>query len=129
MEILSVTIPIFILLIIGFISRRKGIINDSINDFISKAVYYVSFPALTFRSVASSNFRETFNIGLVAVNLIMVTGIFALTFVLAFLIKDKSKRGSFNMTSFRSNQGYGDSDNTELLWCAGCGKGCCNKQF
>ncbi len=106
MEILSVTIPLFILLIIGYICRKKGIINDSINDFLSKAVYYVAFPALTFRSVASSNFRETFNMGLVAVNVIMVTGIFVLAFALAFLIKDKTKRGSFTMTAFRSNQGY-----------------------
>ena len=106
MEILSITVPIFLFVAIGYILRRKGIISEDIKSFLSKIVYYFAFPALTFRSIISFDFASTFRIRLVLHNLSVTAIIFITTFFLAFLIKDNYKRGAFNMGCFRTNQGY-----------------------
>ncbi len=106
MEIISITIPIFIFVAAGYIAKRIGVIGDETKNFLSKLVYYFAFPALTFRSIVASDFASTFKFKLVLSNLLSTTAMFLLTFVLAFLIKNAYKRGAFNMGSFRNNQGY-----------------------
>lgn len=106
MEILAVTLPIFIFVAAGYLGRKKGLIGDETKNFLSKTVYYLAMPSLIIRSILSFDFTDTFRLDLVAHNL-LVTSIFCvITFVAAFVIKDRRKRGSFNMSCFRSNQGY-----------------------
>lgn len=106
MEILSITVPVFVMLGIGYISKVKGLVGSETRNFLSKLIFYIAFPALTFRTIVSFNFADTFNLKLVAHNLMVTTIIFIATFFMVFLIKDKRKRGSFNMGCFRTNQGY-----------------------
>ncbi len=106
MEILAITIPIFIFVAMGYVLKYKGIITPEIKNFLSKFVYYYAFPAMTFRSIVSFDFVSTFRLSLVAHNLMMTSIMFVLTFIMAFLIKDRRKSGSFNISCFRSNQGY-----------------------
>jgi predicted permease len=106
MQILAITIPIFLFVAIGYFSKIKGLINDSTRNFLSKLTYYVTFPALTFRSIMSFDFASTFRLNLVACNILITTTIFVLTFFMAFLIRSNFKRGAFNMSCYRSNQGY-----------------------
>lgn|GEM_PF-1346419 len=106
MQILAITIPIFLFVAIGYFSKIKGLINDSTRNFLSKLTYYVTFPALTFRSIMSFDFASTFRLNLVACNILITTTVFVLTFFMAFLIRNNFKRGAFNMSCYRSNQGY-----------------------
>lgn len=106
MEILSVTVPILLLVMAGYLLKVKGRISDDTRTFLSKLVYYFAFPAMTFRSIVSFDFAGTFRIKLVACNLLVTGSISVVTFLLAFLIRERRKRGSFHMGCFRSNQGY-----------------------
>jgi predicted permease len=106
MQILAITIPIFLFVLIGYYSRLKGLINDDTRNFLSKLTYYVTFPALTFRSIVSFDFASTFKLNLVVCNILVTTIVFLLTFFLAYFIRNNFKRGAFNMSCFRSNQGY-----------------------
>lgn len=106
MEILSITVPIFVMLAAGYAARKKGLIGNETRLFLSKLTYYAAFPALTFRSIVSFDFGSTFRLKLVVHNLTVTTMVFTVTFLFAFLIKDRRKRGSFNMGCFRTNQGY-----------------------
>ena len=106
MEILAVTVPIFLFLLGGFTCRQRNLITEDTVSFLSKMVFYVSFPAMMFRSVARAPFHETFQWNLVAVNVIATIVLFLITVGFVFLVKDKKKRGAFHLTSFRSNQGY-----------------------
>jgi predicted permease len=106
MQILAITIPIFLFVAIGYFAKLKGLINDHTRNFLSKLTYYVTFPALTFRSIMSFDFASTFRLNLVACNILVTTTVFVLTFFLAFLIRNNFKRGAFNMSCYRSNQGY-----------------------
>jgi len=105
-EIFAVTIPIFIFVIIGYIGRKRGIIGEETKNFLSKIVYYLAMPALIMRSILSFDFASTFKLKLVAHNLTVTIIVCIITFFTAFLIKDVRKRGAFNMSCFRSNQGY-----------------------
>jgi predicted permease len=106
MQIIAITIPIFLFVAIGYFSKLKGLINDHTRNFLSKLTYYVTFPALTFRSIMSFDFASTFRLNLVACNFLVTITVFVLTFFLAFLIRNNFKRGAFNMSCYRSNQGY-----------------------
>lgn len=106
MQILAITVPIFLFVAIGYFSKIKGFISDDTRNFLSKLTYYVTFPALTFRSIMSFDFASTFKLNLVVCNVMVTIIVCVLTFVLAFLIRNDFKRGAFNMSCFRSNQGY-----------------------
>jgi hypothetical protein len=106
MEILAITIPIFIYVAMGYILKQKGVITVDIKNFLSKLVYYFAFPVLTFKSIVGLNFGDAFKLNLVANNLLVTSIVFAITLFLAFFIRDRRKRGAFHMSSFRSNQGY-----------------------
>ncbi len=106
MAILSIIVPIFLLISAGFGLRRKGFITDDVKNFLSKFVFYAAFPALTFRSIASFDFRTTMDLPLVAANLSSTGIMFVLSFGAVMLLKARHKRGALHMGSFRSNQGY-----------------------
>lgn len=106
MQILAITIPIFLFVAIGYFSRMKGLINEDTRNFLSRLIYYFTFPALTFRSIVSFDFALTFKLNLVVCNFLVTAIVFLFTFSIAFLIQNNFKRGAFNMSCFRSNQGY-----------------------
>ena len=106
MQILAITIPIFLFVAIGYYSKIRGFISEDTRSFLSKLTYYVTFPALTFRSIMLFDFASTFKLNLVLCNILVTTIVFLLTFIAAFLIRNDFKRGAFNMSCFRSNQGY-----------------------
>ncbi len=102
----AVTVPVFIFVVIGYISRKTGIIGEETANFLSKITYYLAMPALIFRSIVMFDFESTFRINLVAHNVTVTVIVFAVMFFASLLIKDSRKRGSFHMGCFRSNQGY-----------------------
>lgn len=106
MEVFAVTIPIFLFVLIGYLGRKKGFIKTEIKNFLSKLVYYFAMPCLIIRSILSYDITTTFKIDLVIHNILVTSILCVITFFAAFLIKDSRKRGSFNMSCFRSNQGY-----------------------
>jgi predicted permease len=106
LEILSVTLPIFMFVALGYGAKRIKLAGIETRNFLSKTVYYLALPALILRGILSSDFENTFRLRLVAHNLIVTGSVFIVTFAAAFLIKNAYKRGAFNMSCFRSNQGY-----------------------
>ncbi|OGO81095.1 MAG: hypothetical protein A2Y21_10085 [Clostridiales bacterium GWC2_40_7] len=106
MEILAITVPIFIFVAMGYILKQKNIISVDTRTFLSKLVYYFAFPLLVFRSIVSFDFASTFRLNLVAHNITVTCIVFIITFAAAFLIRDRRKRGAFHMSCFRTNQGY-----------------------
>jgi len=106
MEILSVTIPLFIFMIGGYIAKEKGIIGEEIKDFLSKFVFYIAFPAMTFRSINQFDFTETFDVKLICHNATITFIMFLFSLILVIFIRKPARKGVFNMSCFRGNQGY-----------------------
>lgn len=106
MDILAITVPIFMFVAMGYVLKQKKIIGTETRTFLSRLIYYFAFPLLVFRSIVSFDFASTFRLKLVAHNLIVTGIVFFITFFAAFLIRDIRKRGAFHMSCFRTNQGY-----------------------
>ncbi len=106
MEILAITVPIFIFVAMGYFLKEKKIIGTETKVFLSRLVYYFAFPLMVFKSIVSFDFASTFRLNLVAHNITVTCIVFVITFAAAFLIREIPKRGAFHMSCFRTNQGY-----------------------
>ena len=57
--------PIFIIILFGILLQRKGIINDNFNSIASDIVFKIALPALIFKDISSTDFRQLIDIKLI----------------------------------------------------------------
>ena len=100
---LNATVPIFLLMVLGFALRRLGVIDDIFASKMNKFVFLVPLPVLVFEDLATVDFSEVWNLKFVlfcfAATLISI-GIAA---AVSFLWRDKSIQGEFIQASYRSS--------------------------
>ncbi len=104
---ISTTLPIFSVMIIGYILKRKSIIDD---NFIKKAnmiVFNFALPIKLFNDVYKSNINEYFDLKFIIFTVSGVTFTVLLAWLLGtYLLKDKFQLGAFIHGSFRGNFVY-----------------------
>lgn len=61
MQVFSTIIPIFGVVILGWLARKKGFMPPEFIGPANRLVYYLAIPALIFRAVAKASFRTDFN--------------------------------------------------------------------
>ena len=101
---LSLVVPVFLIVVLGYILKRIGIINENFITVSSKLVFNISLPALIFFEISAIDVSEILNIG-------QITFIYAgtlISFGLAWLIaeyisKSGKDKASFIQGSFRGN--------------------------
>ncbi len=100
----NIIIPVFILILIGMISRKKKLIDENFIKTSSKVVFNLALPASIFTTIYKSDFLSIFNPTLV---LIMILSTIISFFISAFsskiYCKKESQKGAFLQASFRSN--------------------------
>jgi len=106
MSIFDAMLPMAFFILLGYVFRKMNLINESVKTFLNKLLFYIGLPAMAFRSIANFDFVKTFSLALVMHNLTILLFTFAIGMVFAFMIKDKSKRGSFHQACYRNNQAY-----------------------
>lgn len=104
---LNIVMPVFFIIIFGFILRRKGIITTEFISAATTIVYYIALPAKLFQDVSESDFSSLMNTKFI----LFTVGITVITFVVvwmlaAIFIKDKSKISAFVQGTFRGNYVY-----------------------
>ncbi len=107
MNIFTTIIPIFAIILLGWISRKKGFIHE---DFIGPAnslVFYIAIPAMIFSAISRATLTAHFNIGILVITLVtaMVACILAWAFGRACRLK-QGQLGSYVQISFHGNLGY-----------------------
>ena len=104
---LSVALPIFLIMLSGFILQRKNIIKQ---DFINAAnfiVFYIALPLKLFNSVSKSSVAENFNLKFISFAIIGTTLSVIIIYIYSkFVIKEDSKVGAFIHGTFRGNFVY-----------------------
>lgn len=101
---LNATIPVFLIMIIGNILNRIGIINKQFSDKADKLVFKVCLPCLLFQNLSATNIRQNFD-GTYLGYCFFVT-LFSIVLIWFFskrLMKDKSMVGAFVQGSYRSS--------------------------
>jgi malonate transporter len=100
----SVTAPIFVMLVLGIVLKRRAMINDDFIKTASQLVYNVGLPVMLFSTCATADFSE-----MADKNVLIAFGVMtALIFIGSLLsahwhCKDSRDHGVFIQGAFRGN--------------------------
>ena len=99
----NVILPIFILVILGFILGRTNFIGEGFIEPAEKIVFKVALPVMLFLEVAGAEKLTGGDFKLIAYCVCAVTSVFLLMSVGAFFFVKKEYRGAFVQGASRSN--------------------------
>lgn len=100
----NVTLPIFLVMVIGYILRQIGMLNDNFVTVANKFNFKVTLPFMLFRDISSVDIRAVFDLKYCLFCALASTACFWLIWGgTRLFLKDKSMRGAFVQASFRSS--------------------------
>lgn len=101
---INVTIPIFLVMVLGYFLRQKGMLNDNFVNVANKFNFTVTLPFMVFRDIAAVDIRSVFDLQYVLFCAIASSVCFWLVWGLAKLfLKNQTLIGAFVQASFRSS--------------------------
>lgn len=100
----NVTIPIFLVMVLGWGLKQSGMLNDNFVTVANKFNFQVTLPALLFRDISSVDIRAVFDLQYVLFCALASSVCFwAVWGGVKLFLKDRSMRGAFVQASFRSS--------------------------
>ena len=101
---INAVLPVFIMILLGYIFKRINLINENFISTANKFVYMAAITAYLFRSTAMTNFHEIMDLKFIFFIISATLLSFAAVWIVAeTLIKDKAVIGTFIQGSFRGN--------------------------
>ena len=101
---INVTMPIFLVMVIGYILKQIGMLNDNFVTVANKFNFKVTLPFMLFKDIAGVDIKAVFDIKYVLFCAIVSTICFWVVWGAAkLLVRDKSIRGAFVQSSFRGS--------------------------
>ena len=101
---LNATVPIFLIIALGFFLQRIGFLNDGFNKTANELVFRCALPVSLFRSIAGMDFYSAFDpvfcLFCFCVTTVMFFAIWGLS---SRLLKDKGQVGAFSQAAARSS--------------------------
>ena len=101
---LNATVPIFLMMILGNVLKRIGIINDAFANAADKLVFRICLPCMLFLNLAETDIRANFDLKYVGYCFFAtLISILLLWFFAKLLMKEKTSVGAFVQGSYRSS--------------------------
>jgi predicted permease len=101
---LNSTMPLFFMMILGYILYRTQFLNDNFVTVANKFVYNVTLPVMLFHDLACTDIRRSFDAGYVAFcAVVTVVSILVIWLLSRWLFRDKSVVGEFVQGCYRSS--------------------------
>ena len=101
---LNATLPIFLLMVLGYVFNKIGIIDEKAASWMNKFVFKVALPVLLFDDLADQDFAGTWDGKYVLFCLFStISSVIIITVLGKILVKNKSRRGEFIQGSYRSS--------------------------
>ena len=100
---LNATVPIFLLMVLGYVLRKLGLIDDVFASKMNKFVFLVPLPVLVFEDLATVDFSEVWDLKFVLFCFGATLVGIGIAAAVSFLWKDKSIQGEFIQASYRSS--------------------------
>ncbi|MBO5069678.1 MAG: AEC family transporter [Roseburia sp.] len=101
---INVTLPIFLVMVIGYILKQIGMLNDDFVTVANRFNFKVTLPFMLFRDISGVDIRAVFDLKYVLFCALVSTACFWLIWGgTKLFLKDKSMRGAFVQASFRSS--------------------------
>lgn len=100
----NAVLPVFVVMIIGFILKQKKLIPEGFWNGLSRYVFLVATPLLLFEDTSSVDFNQAFDLKFIAVALgSLLFTVLIFWIVYPIIIKDRVKAGAMIHCSYRSN--------------------------
>ncbi len=101
---LNVTIPIFIVILLGYVLRKIKFLTEEFVSVANKYVFKVALPVMLFRDIATSDIIQTASASFVLYCMIVTILMFLMVWLLAYLVlKDKTMVGAFAQGASRGS--------------------------
>lgn len=101
---INATMPIFLVMILGWWLKKIGLLNDAFVSVADKLVFKVALPVLVFKDIASADLSNDFDLKFVLFCFLGTCVFFGMTWIGAeIFMKDKSMIGSFVQGAFRGS--------------------------
>ena len=100
----NVVAPVFLIIAVGYFSKRAGIINEAFVDVTSKFVFKVSLPVFIFLEISNLDLDQVFDV----YQILFITAGTFLTYVIIWIgsipfIKNPQDKSAFIQGAFRGN--------------------------
>ena len=101
---LNATVPIFTLMVLGYLFRKIGLMDEKAAAWMNKFVFKAALPVLVFKDLADQDFAKTWN-GKFVLFCFAATSISIAVIALLSkcIVKDRAKRGEFIQSAYRSS--------------------------
>lgn len=101
---LNATVPIFLVMILGWVLMRKGFFNEAFVKTADKYVFKVALPVLLFQDIATADIRSSFDLKFILFCMISTILMFLSVWLFSWIfIKDKSMVGAFAQGAARGS--------------------------
>lgn len=101
---LNATIPVFLVIALGYVLQRVHFLNDAFNKTANEFVFRCALPVSLFHSIAGMDFYSEFDLGFCLFCFLGTTVMFLGIWAAAWLfMKDKGQVGAFAQASARSS--------------------------
>jgi malate permease and related proteins len=106
-EVFNTIIPIFAVILMGWIAKQKGFFPLHFLGPANRLVYYIAIPAMIFRAVSRASFHQNFSVKILFLGMASMTLIFFLSWSWGTLLKlKKGSLGTFIQSASHCNIGY-----------------------
>ena len=100
----NATMPIVMLVAVGYILKRVGMLDGTVAKVLNKLVFRVFLPCMLFLNIYNISDLDDIDFGFVLYAVAATLALFAIAFVaVIFFTKDNSKRGALVQAVFRAN--------------------------
>lgn len=100
---LEATMPIFLTMVLGYLFRRIGLMEESFVNKMNKFVFNAALPALLFQDLATADFSKVWNGKFVLFCVLATCLSILIAMGISCLWKDKSIQGEFIQGAYRSS--------------------------
>ena len=101
---LNATLPIFFLMVLGYLFNKVGVIDEKAATWMNKFVFKIALPVLLFEDLAEQDFAGTWNGKFVFFCFVTtLLSILVITLISKLFIKNKGERGEFIQGCYRSS--------------------------
>lgn len=101
---LNATVPVFLVMIVGNILNRIGLIDRHFANIADKFVFKVCLPCLLFMNLSTTNIRHNFDVSYLGFCFsVTLVSIITIWFLAKHLLRDKTTVGAFVQCSYRSS--------------------------
>lgn len=103
---LEVVAPVFLMILLGFVLRRRKMLTEEFVSISSQLVFRISLPAFIFVKLSSTDFLTAFNAEIIGLGIGATLFVFGLAWIVAaFMIEEGRRQGPFIQGVYRSNYG------------------------